>query len=175
MVWERLKYERPTKEEARRLFGRASFYADHGLDESIVLVLRHFGFEVETAREVGAERQPDPYHYKRAFKTKRVFLTVDKGFLDNAVYPLSQTRGVVVFNIDTADTKQCSRAIEVVRTILGDLAPVLDESKVVVNADYTLTLTKRTATDEGYTEERTRYKLDDNGTDVWMWSDEKSY
>lgn len=171
MGWERLEYERPMREELRRVIGDAKFYADHNLDESIVLVLRHQGHDVETAREIGAERQPDEYHYRRALKTKRVLLTEDGDYLDNRRFPLSQTRGVVVFNIDISDTGQIARAVEVVDVILSGIAPVLDEVKVIVNSDYSLTFIRRVRSDEGLVEERTRYRLDENGRDVWIWED----
>lgn len=154
------------------MLGRARFYADHNLDASIVEVLRYRKYDVETAQEVGAERQPDEFHYRRAFMTRRVLLTQDKDYLDNERFPLSQTRGVIVFNIDTADVVQIARALEVVDTILGRMAPVLDESKVLLNSDYTLTYITRVPTDSGFVEERTRYRLDENGRDVWVWEDE---
>jgi len=172
MVWERFEHMAPLKEELKRLTGRVQFYADQNLDESIVLVLRKLGLDVGTARDIGAETQPDEFHYKRAFTTKRVLLTQDKDYLDNARFPLSQTRGVIIFNVDTASTRELGRAIEVINTIFADSAPVLDETKVILNADYTLTMVHRVATDEGYEEDRTRYRFDTNGDDLWVWVDD---
>ena len=58
--------------------------------------------------------------------------------------------------------------------VLGWLGPVVDESKVLLNADYILTMTSRVATDQGFDVERTRYRLDGNGEDVWIWEDDES-
>lgn len=172
MGWHLLKYEHPTKEELRQLFGEARFYVDHNLDESFVLLLRHLKYGVETARETGAQDQPDEFHYRRAFKSKRVLLTQDKDYLDNERFPLSQTRGVIIFNIDPASPREIARALEVVDVVLARISPVLDEAKVLLNADYTLTFIKRKPFNGGFKEDRTRYRLDENGRDVWIWEDD---
>ena len=98
-------------------------------------------------------------------------ITLDKDFLDNRRFPLSQTRGVIVLNIDTADTGKTARALEVVDVILGGIAPTLRESKVVVNSDYTVTVLDRVP-DNAFTERQRRYRFDENGRDIWIWEDE---
>ena len=172
MGWQLLEYERPTKEELKGILGRASFYADHNLDESIVYVLRHQKYDVVTAREIGAEQQPDEYHFRWSAQKGRVLLTQDKDFLDNGRFPLSQTHGVVVFNVNSASTSELARALEVVDAILGVLKPTLHQAKASLNSDYTLTMTSRRSDGSGFAEERTRYRLDKNGRDVWVWEDE---
>ena len=93
MSWKLLEYKLPDKQEIKRALGKAKFYADHDIDESIPIVLQHLKYDVEIAREVGAESQPDEFHFRRAFKTNRVLITHDKDYLDNNRFPLSQTRG----------------------------------------------------------------------------------
>src|SRR3990172_5841635 len=114
VAWYRLDYKRPRRDEAEKLLKIARFYADHDIDASIVWMLRHKECDVKTASEIGAEQQPDIFHYRRAFKEKRVLLTHDKGYLNNEDYPLLQTRGVIIFNIDYNDPKQIARALEVI-------------------------------------------------------------
>ena len=134
MGWELLDLSGVRKADMKRLSGQAHFYADHNIDQSIVYVLRHEGFDIETAADIQAEQQPDEFQYRYAFKSKRVLLTHDKDFLDNERYLLSQTCGVVVFNIETNDSGQIARALEVVTTILAGLAPALRQKKFVVSA-----------------------------------------
>lgn len=172
MPWRLFEPYRPDKQELKHVSGTARFYADHNLDASIVAVLRFLKFEVETASEVGGERQRDEWHYRRCLQTKRVLLTQDKDFLDHERFPLSQTAGVVVFNIDTGDTAQIARALEVVTKILAGIAPALRQKKFVVNSDYTITMIERVQTDTGFEESQVRYRFDENGRDVWMWEDE---
>lgn len=169
MPWVKLDYRKPSKEELKGITGLASFYADHNVDESIVFVLDHLGYDVETAREVGADRQPDEFHFKRAFQQKRILLTQDKDYLDNELFPLSQTRGVFVFDIDTSSTSEIARALEVVDTILGDTTPAWKEKKIIIHSDYTITVIRRICEDEAWIVERTRYRFDTNGRDIWVW------
>lgn len=169
-MWELLAYERPDKEMLKGLLRKVKFYADHNLDRAIIEVLRRLKYDIETAREIGAEYQPDQFHYRHAFTQKRVLLTLDKDYLDNGRFPLSQTHGVVIFNIDTSNPGEIARALEVVDAVLAVIAPMLDESKVVLNADYTLTFIGRYSSNGGFVEERTRYRLDANGQDVYVWT-----
>ena len=108
---ELLEYERPTKEELKGLLGRACFYADHNLDESIVYVLRHQKYDVVTAREIGAEQQPDEYHFKWSAQKGRVLLTQDKDFLDNGRFsscPDTRCRRVQCGQREHLRTGSCS-------------------------------------------------------------------
>lgn len=171
MPWQSLTYQAPSKEEAKPFLGEAKFYADHNLDESIVLVLKHLGYDVETAREIAAEEQPDQFHFKHAFQTKRILLTQDKDFLDNDLFPLSQSRGVFMFDIDTANTSEIARALEVVDTIFGETAPAWNQKKIVLHSDYTVTAVRRVWDEGEWVVERTRYRFDENGRDIWIWKD----
>lgn len=125
-------------------------------------VLRFINYDVETARDIGAEQQPD-VHFKRAYKNKRVVLTHDLDYQDSTQFPLSQTRGVVILNVDTSDTSKIARALHVVDTIFGGMARAMQAKKIVVNSDYTITMIYRTQTDTGFEENRTRYRFDRNG------------
>jgi predicted nuclease of predicted toxin-antitoxin system len=172
MSWQLLEYDRPDKDELKRILGETNFYADHDLDDTIVQVLRRLKYEVETARDIGAQNQPDEFHYKRAFKTKRVLLTHDKDYLDNERFPLSQTNGVIIFNIDTDNTSEIARALEVVDVILAKISPILKEKKVLLNSDYSLTFIKRVWDGGDFSIEETRYRIDGNGKDVWIWEED---
>ncbi len=172
MTWQLLEYDRPYKGELKRILVEAKFYADHDLDDTIVQVLRRLKYEVETARDISAQDQSDEFHYKRAFKTKRVLLTHDKDYLDNERFPLSQTNGIIIFNIDTDNTSEIARAIEVVDVVLAKISPILKEKKVLLNSDYSLTFIKRVWDGCDFSIEKTRYRLDGNGKDVWIWEED---
>lgn len=172
MGWIRYKYKPPKKEELRNLDGKAKFYADHNVDYSIVLALRMKKYDVEAAKDIGAENQSDEYHFKRAFRTRRVLLTLDRGFLDNDRYPLSQTRGLIVLSVDTSSIPQLARAVEILYVILGGLAGLMKEKKFIVNKDRTLTMIEREFEDGDEVEIRRRFRFDDNGRDIWEWKDD---
>lgn len=171
LPWQKLTYREPSKEEAKPFLGEAKFYADYNVDDSIVLVLKHLGYNVETAQEIAAEKQPDQFHFKRAFQTKRILLTQDKDFLNDDLFPLSQTRGVFIFDINTASTSEIARTLEVVDTILGETAPAWNQKKIVLHSDYTVTVICRVCDEGEWVVQRTRYKFDENGQDIWIWED----
>jgi predicted nuclease of predicted toxin-antitoxin system len=170
MPWEPLDYEKSTKEETRRILVRARFYADHNLDSVFIRMLRQLGWTVETAAEVGAAWQSDAWHFRRAFKTKRVLLTMDKDFLDHERYPFSQTRGILIFNINSSSPGEIARALEVVHYFLGHIAATLDEKKVVVNSDYTFTIISRVRDGTEWNLRTNRYRVDADRT--WIWNEE---
>jgi hypothetical protein len=43
MPWRKLEYQAPPKQEVRALTGKAKFYSDQNVDDTIVLVLRRLG------------------------------------------------------------------------------------------------------------------------------------
>lgn len=55
MGWNPIQFERPTKEETRRLLGEVQFYIDHDVDDVVVEMLRRLKYNVETAKDIGAE------------------------------------------------------------------------------------------------------------------------
>lgn len=78
-----------------------------------------------------------------------------------------------LLNIDTGSTTEIASALEVIDGILAGLAPVLEESQMVVNADHTLTVIGRSAVHgQGFEVVRTRYRFDENSQDVWVWEDD---
>jgi predicted nuclease of predicted toxin-antitoxin system len=172
LSWRLLDLSAVTKEQMKRLSGEARFYADQNLDEAFIDILRWDKLDVLRARDIGAEAQPDTFHYKYAFRHNRVLLTQDRDFLDEELFPLSQTCGVVIFNVDTAQPGQMARALEVVTTILAAAAPALRQKKFVINSDYSMTTIERVATASGMQRQTSRVRFDTNGQDVWVWEDE---
>jgi predicted nuclease of predicted toxin-antitoxin system len=161
-----------TKVKMKQLSGTARFYSDHNTHAAIVHILQYVKLDVVTAKDIKAEQQPDEFHYKYAFGSNRVLLTHDKDFLDHERFPLSQTCGVVVFNVDPSDAGQIARALEVVTVILAGVAPALKQKKFIVNSDYSMTMIDRVASGSGWGLQTTRIKFDTNGEDVWFWDDE---
>jgi hypothetical protein len=51
------------------------------------------------------------------------------------------------------------------------MARAMHEKKIVVNSDYTITMIHRFQAETGFEGDRTRYRFDRNGEDVWIWED----
>ncbi len=171
MGWEAIQFEPPTNEESKRLLGEARFYIDHDVDGVVVEMLRWLKYDVETAKDIGAEAQRDEWHFRRAFRTKRVLLTKDKDYLDDERFPLSQTRGVIILNIDTANPTEIARSLEVIDLVLSRLRHTLEQAKVILNSDYTMTIIHRVSTGEGFDVRKTRYRVRPDGADQWTEDD----
>jgi predicted nuclease of predicted toxin-antitoxin system len=169
--WIKIQPEKRSKDELKPFVGRPRFYCDHDISASIAAFLRKRKYDVETARDISAEQQPDEFHFKRAFKSKRVLLTRDNDYIDSVKFPLSQTHGVVILNVDMGQPSHVSRALEVVDVILGAIGPALSETKMIINSDYTVTMIDRGHPAGGFIERRIRFRLDENGKDVWCWRD----
>lgn len=86
MGWRLLDLSGVSKDRMKQLSGEARFYADQNLHEAFVYILRSLKLDVKRAKDIHAEGQPDNFHYKYAFKEKRVLLTHDKDFLDEEVF-----------------------------------------------------------------------------------------
>ena len=131
MPWERITHEQQTMQDLRRLLGDVGFYLDHDVDSVVAQMLLWLKHDVETAADVGAESQRDEWHFRRAFETKRVLITKDKDYLDHERFPLSQTCGVIIMNIDTSSEREIARALEVIHFVLARLRQTMVGSKVV--------------------------------------------
>ncbi len=141
------------------------------MDGVVVEMLRWLKYDVETAKDIGAEAQRDEWHFRRAFRTKRVLLTKDKDYLDDERFPLSQTRGVIILNIDTANPTEIARSLEVIDLVLSRLRHTLEQAKVILNSDYTMTIIHRVSTGEGFDVRKTRYRVRPDGADQWTEDD----
>lgn len=172
MGWRLLDLGGVTKAKMKQLSGMARFYSDHNIDAVITHILRWEKLDVVTAKDIQAGQQPDEFHYKYAFSSKRVLLTHDKDFLDDERFPLSQTYGAVIFNVDAADAGQIARALQVVTVILAGVAPSLKQKKFIINSDYSMTMIERIGSGSGWELQTTRLRFDTNGEDVWFWDDE---
>jgi predicted nuclease of predicted toxin-antitoxin system len=167
MPWKKLDFGKPTGDERKRIIGRARFYADYNVDETVIWMLRNLGYDVQTAGELGFESATDEAHFKRAFDSGRILLSIDKDFLNEQRFPYSQTRGVVVLNIDTSSPKEIAHALDVLHFVLGPIARVLAECKIIVNSDHTFSITTREPMFPGWITRKNRYRVDAEFAYIW--------
>ncbi len=169
MTWVNMQSLRLSKPDRKRLLGKTSFYTEQNVDRTLVRVLRRAGYDVESAQDIGAESQPDTFHYKRAFKNDRVLITHDVDFLDGRRFPLSQTSGVVVLNVDPVNDFELARALVVIEDFLGGIGPTLRKTKLRLNSDCTATWIHRVYEDGQPAEFHVRVRFDRGGRTLWLW------
>jgi hypothetical protein len=77
----------------RKLF----LYGDADLDSEFEQYLRmHNWVNYEGARGLGLAGRSDRFHFREAFRKKRVLICHDDGYLAKSTYPLHRTNGVIV-------------------------------------------------------------------------------
>jgi len=72
-------------------------YGDEDLDADLEEWLRtHKWVNYEGARDLGFQNRGDDHHYQEARKRRRVLVSHDPDYLDDTLFPLQQTDGVIV-------------------------------------------------------------------------------
>ena len=143
MVWVKLVADRAEIGEVDQGARSVRFYADEDVAGAIIGVLRSRQYEVETAAERGLLGCNHAFHFKRSAASRRVLLTHAKDYLNESRFPLAQTWGVCIVEVDRANAGQLAPAWEAIDTILGDVGLLWKEKKLVIENDYMLGLYKR--------------------------------
>ena len=72
-------------------------YGDEDLDANLEEWLRaHKWVNYESARDLGFQNRGDDHHYQEAYRRRRVLVSHDPDYLNNTLFPLQQTHGVIV-------------------------------------------------------------------------------
>jgi predicted nuclease of predicted toxin-antitoxin system len=72
-------------------------YGDEDLDANLEVWLRgQKRVNYEGARDLGFQNRGDDHHYQEAYKRHRVLISHDPDYLDDTLFPLQQTEGVIV-------------------------------------------------------------------------------
>jgi hypothetical protein len=171
MVWAKLEADRTEVREAHKACRSLRFYADEDVDEVIVGVVRGQRYDVESASERGHVGHSAEFHFKRSAAIERVLLTQDHDYLDESRFPLSQTWGVCVVDVDRANVGQLARALEVIDATLGAYGLLWKKSKLVIESDCAFRVCRRGGEGEFQYIDVSHYKFDANDKDVWVWKD----
>lgn len=79
--------------------GKTRFYADENIEEYLVQYIRHEGYRVDYAIELGYSGRDDSFHLQEAKHRKAVLLSRDLDFLNHKTFPfhiLNDTAIVVI-------------------------------------------------------------------------------
>ena len=74
---------------------KSRFFVDESLGSVTSAVLRHWGHNVKDVYEAGIDGQPDENVFQYARRDRRIVLTHDDDFWDNAMFPLAQVAQIV--------------------------------------------------------------------------------
>ena len=128
---------------ARRLSARPRIYADANVPAGLVVHMRvRLQWDVLFVLEQDdLRRAPDLKHYQLALQLRRTLVTMDRDYLDDRRFPLSESGGVIVMN--APDERQLSLLLTRVDRMLfrrDDLDPALTPPlvgrKMQINSDW---------------------------------------
>ena len=86
-------------------------FADECIPVDIINTLREYGFDVITAFDEKLNGKTDEEIFKFVLKSKRVFITLDRGFGDIFRFDISKSFGVIIVLIKYMDKNQMKKVI----------------------------------------------------------------
>jgi len=78
-----------------RQLQKTRFLFDENIEDNVARATRAAGFDFVTIREAGLAGHSDDDIYKFAWRQKRMIVTYDKDFSDDAAFPLNRCPGVL--------------------------------------------------------------------------------
>lgn len=84
-------------------YGKAQFYADENIEETLVDYMRQKGYRVTTAREAGFAGRDDEFHLQEARRRKAFLFTKNSDFLNHCRFPFHDLTDTAVVILRTED------------------------------------------------------------------------
>jgi predicted nuclease of predicted toxin-antitoxin system len=145
---------------------RTRFLVDEDVNYEVVEYLRDSGWNAESVLDVGLQGHPDENVLAYAWKHDRVLLTHDDGFLDDQKHPPTRNPGVVILPGGSGDTQALIASVRIVHHLVGRYRELWRGAKIVINGDYSFSVTDFSA-DEGR-RTTSRYRMSPRGpAEIW--------
>jgi hypothetical protein len=161
----------PTKADLgdlHRSMKKARFLVDENLGEGVADIVRGKGFNVQFVADAGLRRHDDSDVFAYAWRTDRLLLTHDDGFLNDRKYPPHRNRGIVVLPGGSGETEPLYRALWWALSIVGTYSDNCVFTKIRISPEGEWTVG---AWDKAVGRHRvTRYRIPKNGR-VLEWID----
>ena len=122
---------------AERLTARPRIYADANVPAGIVAHMRNdLGWDVLFVLEdPDLRRAPDVRHYQLAQQLRRTLVTMDRDYLDDRRFPVSDSGGVIV--MQAPDERQLASLLgRVDRLLFHSAGQPLEGQKIQINTDW---------------------------------------
>jgi predicted nuclease of predicted toxin-antitoxin system len=140
MPWRRL--EDPT-ETASELKKKTRFLIDESLEKDVATFLEQKGYNAKFVGEVGLTGHRDEDVFAFAWREKRLLLTHDRDFLDDARFSESRNPGLVFLPGGHGDNQAIGVGIAVTLSVFGAEPTVWEKTKSVVSSTGEMTIRKR--------------------------------
>ena len=76
---------------------KPKYFVDESLGAGTTALLRKWGCNVRDVHDVGIAGQPDENVFQYAQRNRRIVLTHDDDFINNAIFPLKGCHGIAIF------------------------------------------------------------------------------
>lgn len=141
MPWRRLTITDAEASQLRKDYPRRSrFVVDESLGVMVALLLRELGHNVKDVSEVELRGRSDEDVYAFAFKDKRILLTHDQDFLDDARFPWHRNPGVVILPGGQGEEHLLLRALRLTMTVVAPFGDLWKDSKIFWSGDNTMSV-----------------------------------
>lgn len=171
MAWKKLS---PITDEQARDFSRfkrkTRFLVDESLGETVALVLREDGWNVEFALDVELGGHSDEDLFAYAWEEDRVLLTHDHDFLDDRRFPPHRNPGVIVLPGASGTGEGLGFALRRVVSIIGPNRKAFPRFKIEITQDGIWNVKSIVRVSDEVRNWRLRFGRND---EIYEWEDER--
>ena len=136
MIWKPV--ESPSKDEMAAFLKEhrkiARFLVDESVGVEVARQLKELGWNVKYIDDAGLEGHSDEDIYAYAHKERRVILTHDDHFMDNRIFPMTISPGVVKVPGGSGDEIALVQAVAQVISLFGKLGDFFENSKISITS-----------------------------------------
>lgn len=118
---------------------KTRFLVDEGLGVDVAAYLRACGYNAVFAGDVGLLGRSDEEVFAYAWRKRRVVLTHDHDFIDDAKFPEHRNPGVIVLAGGSGDHKAMETAVGVLMNVFGHGHGLWEKSKISISAEGYIT------------------------------------
>lgn len=144
---------------------KTRFLVDESLGSGAARFLRERGYNVEFVSDVGLAGRDDTDVYAYAWREKRMLLTHDRDFMDDAKFPEHRNPGVVVLPGGDGNVDAMVTGISTALAVFGSGAAIWEKTKSTVSSAGEMTIRGRNL--ETGKVETDRFRLTREGADIW--------
>lgn len=117
---------------------RTRFVADENLESWALYVMRYENFDIVSADQAGVRHLDDRQVFRRAWQLKRVLVTHDPDFLNDAVFPLQACSGLLVLPVYGAVSLEFGNLLSASANLIGRGERIWFHTKIEATRQFVL-------------------------------------
>ncbi len=169
--WKRIELSKEDERLVRSAFKKKSkFLIDENLGIGTVEYLCKRGWNTVGVCDLGIQGHDDTSVFATAYRSDRILLTHDHDFLNNKIFPLQSSPGIVIFPYFEGKEKPLMTALINVVSIIGNYREIYRKSKILWHEDETMTINSINSNGQYW---RQKYKFPKHGLPFVLECDNK--